>query len=231
MERLLLWDIDGTLIRGGGAVSEAYRKALRAVYRLEGDLATIVYAGKTDGEIALETLARHGLAEEEVLCLLDSFRAAYVAELEAVRGRIAAELRVLPGVPAMLERLAGLAVHQTLLTGNFEPAARIKLSCGRLDHHFDFRIGAFGSDHRDRNCLVPVALEKAQRVHRARFSLSQVVVIGDTPRDIACARAAGVRVVTVATGTVTAAELAEHRPDALLQSLEDTEATLEAVLG
>ncbi len=231
MQPLILWDIDGTLTHSDGTVSAAYRRALPTVYPLPGELARISYAGKTDGQIALETLACHGLREEDAVTRLPIFQAAYIQELDKVRDLIQAGLRVLPGVPQVLDRLSGLPVHQTLLTGNFEPAARIKLSCGRLDHHFDFAIGGFGSADRNRNCLVPVVLQKAQRVHGLSFDLSQVVVIGDTPLDIACARAAGVRVVAVATGTVSAEELAAHDPDVLLESLEDTDRALAALLG
>lgn len=231
MSRFILWDIDGTLIRGGGAVSAAYRRALRSVYRLQGDIASISYAGKTDGQIALETLACHGLSVAEVMDRFEQFRATYVAELELVRGAIAADLRVLPGVRAVLKGLDEAGAHQSLVTGNFEAAARIKLSCGALEHHFAFATSAFGSDHHDRNCLVPLAMDRARSLHGIPLPPEHVVVIGDTPRDIACARAAGVRVIAVATGTVSAEELADHRPDSLLHNLEDTAAAVAALLA
>jgi phosphoglycolate phosphatase len=231
MRRLILWDIDGTMLRSGRAVSEAYERALRSVYRLEGEIARISYGGKTDGQIALETLALHDLAEESVLLLLDSFRETYTAEIQAVKHRMVEDVRVLPGVRELLDRLDGLGANQSLLTGNFEAVARVKLTCAGLEHYFDFAGGAFGSDHRDRDCLVSIAIEKTWRARDIRFSPDQVVVIGDTPRDIACARAGGVRVVAVATGRFEAQELAQHRPDALLESLSDTEVALSAVLG
>jgi phosphoglycolate phosphatase len=231
MRRLILWDIDGTILRSGRAVGEAYERALRNVYRLEGEIARISYGGKTDGQIALETLALHDLAEENVLLLLDTFRETYTAEIQAVKHRMVEDVRVLPGVRELLDRLDGLGAHQSLLTGNFEAVARVKLTCAGLEHYFDFATGAFGSDHRDRDCLVPIAIEKMWRASNIRFSPDQVVVIGDTPRDIACARAGGARVVVVATGRFEVSELAQHRPDALFESLSDTEAALAAVLG
>ena len=108
-----------------------------------------------------------------------------MAELDLVREQLAAGLRVLPGVREVLAQLGALPMRQTLLTGNFESAARLKLACKKLDHYFDFAIGAFGSDHHDRNRLVAIALEKARRVYGLSFEPQQVVVIGDTPLDIA----------------------------------------------
>ena len=230
MRRLVLWDIDGTLVRGGKAVVEAYDSALRAIYRLEGEIARVATAGMTDGQIALETLARHGLAEEAALSLLDDFRAAYSGQLEQIKHRMAEDLEVLPGVRAVLARLEELGVWQSLLTGNYEATARLKLAAVELDHAFDFAVGAFGSDHRDRNCLVPIAIAKARQVRGITLAPEQVVVVGDTPRDIACARAGGARVVAVATGRFSAAELVPHAPDVLLANLGDTERALAAIL-
>jgi phosphoglycolate phosphatase len=231
MRRLILWDIDGTILRSGRATSEAFTRALRSVYRLEQEVARISYAGKTDGQIAVETLAHHDLAEREVLALLDHFRETYTAEVEAARPRLIEDVRVFPGVRELLERLDALGARQSLLTGNFEAVARIKLACAGLEQFFDFATGAFGSDHHDRDCLVPIAIEKTRRERGIAFSADRVVVIGDTPRDIACARAGSARVVAVATGTFAASELQPHEPDALLESLSDTEAALAAVLG
>ncbi len=231
MTRLILWDIDGTLTRGGGATAEAFRRALRDIYRLDGEIARISYAGKTDGQIALETLALHGLPEADVLPLLEHFRAAYLEGLERARERIATEITVLPGVRALLPRLQQAGVHQTLLTGNFEPAARLKLACAGLDGYFDFEIGAFGTDHYDRDSLVPIALGKARRRRGLDVAPAQAVIVGDTERDIACARAGGVRVIAVATGTVPKEELAAGGPDVLLDDLSDTDAVLHLLLG
>ena len=229
--RLILWDVDGTLLRSKGASVRAYLRALRAVYQLEGELARVTMHGKTDGQIALELLAHHDHTEEQALELLDRFREAYVAELEAARSELAADLVVLPGVRDVLERLRARGVRQSLLTGNFEAAARVKLGCAGLDRYVDFAIGAFGSDHRDRNSLVPIALEKARRLRGDALGPADVVVVGDTPRDVACARAGGARAVAVATGQFAADELARHAPDALLPDLRDAESAVSAILA
>ena len=154
-----------------------------------------------------------------------------MAGLHEVREILADHIDVLAGAPAMLDRLAELRVHQSLLTGNYEAAARLKLGSVNLDRHLDFEVGAFGSDHRDRLQLVPVALEKYRRLRAPDLTVDDVVVVGDTPRDIACARAGGARAVAVATGQFSAEVLAEHAPDALLTSLGDTVAAVRAILG
>jgi phosphoglycolate phosphatase-like HAD superfamily hydrolase len=228
---LILWDIDGTLIRARGLFGSVWYQALRTVYQLEGELARIEMAGKTDSQIALEILALHGWTEDAAIPHLDTFREAYIAGLHEVRTGLAEHITVLPGVPEILERLAGLDVRQSLLTGNYEASARLKLGSVGLDHHFDFEIGAFGSDHRDRLRLVPVAVEKGRRLRDLSLTADDVVVVGDTPRDVACARTGGARMVAVATGRYASDALAEHRPDALLASLQDTDAAVAAILG
>ncbi|MCC7369740.1 MAG: haloacid dehalogenase-like hydrolase [Chloroflexi bacterium] len=229
--RLLLWDVDGTLVVSQRLVGEVYIRAAVEAYDLQEDLKHVEWSGKTDSQIVLEALALHGWSEADTVARLDRFRERYLSGLEAVRERLVEDMPILPGVQETLTRLAAPDVAQSLLTGNYEPAARLKLGAVGLDHHFDFRVGAFGSDHRDRTKLAPIAIEKAQRAYGVSIAPADVVVIGDTPRDIACARAGGARIVAVATGHFSADVLAEHRPDALLPSLADTEAALAAILG
>ena len=229
--RLVLWDIDGTLIQARALLGQAWDQALATVFQLEGELARVEMAGKTDSQIVLEVLALHGWTDERAIPHLDRFREAYVSSLHEVRAILADHIDVLAGAPEILDRLAELGGHQSLLTGNYEAAARLKVGSVNLDHHFDFDVGAFGSDHRDRLQLVPVAIEKYRRLRDPGLTIHDVIVVGDTPRDIACARAGGVRAVAVATGQFSAEILAQHVPDALLTSLEDTEAVVRAILG
>jgi phosphoglycolate phosphatase-like HAD superfamily hydrolase len=229
--RLVLWDIDGTLIRARGLFGRVWYEALKTVYQLEGELVRIEMAGKTDSQIALEILALHGWDEDAAIPHLDTFRERYIAVLHEVRASLAEHVTVLPGVPEALERLTTVGIRQSLLTGNYEASARLKLGSVGLDHYFDFEIGAFGSDHRDRLHLVPVSVAKGQRLRDPGLSANDIVVVGDTPRDIACARAGRARVVAVATGRYGTTELAEHRPDVLLESLQDTDAVTAAILG
>jgi phosphoglycolate phosphatase len=229
--RLVLWDIDGTLIRARALLGQAWDQALATVFELEGDLARVEMAGKTDSQIALEVLALHGWTDDRAIPHLDRFREAYVAGLHEVREILVDHIDVLAGAPEILDRLAELGIHQSLLTGNYEAAARLKLGSVNLDHHLDFEVGAFGSDHHDRLQLVPIALEKARRLRDPGLSADDIVVVGDTPRDIACARAGRARAVAVATGQFSAEVLAQHTPDALLTSLSDTEAAVRAILA
>jgi len=147
--------------------------------------------------------------------------------LEAQRELLAGDLRVLPGVDAVLHRLQTLGVTQSLLTGNLEPIARLKLACAGLDSYVDFDLGAYGSDNRDRTCLVPVTRE---RLRQRGLEPNGIIVVGDTPRDIACARAGGAHAIAVATGNYTRADLEAHRPDTVLDDLQATEAVVDALL-
>lgn len=229
--RLVLWDVDGTLMNSRGAIREARARALRAVYGIEGDIKRVAGGGMTDPQLTLETVALHGWTEAAALAHLDAFRDAYLAGLEESRAVLAADLKVLPGVVETIERLHDLGVAQSLLTGNYEPSARLKVSAAGLDLHLDFELGAFGSDNRDRLRLVPVALEKARRRLNPAIGPEDIVVIGDSPRDIACARARGARAVAVATGPHPVSELVSYQPDVLLHDLRNADAAAEAILG
>jgi len=234
MPTVVLWDIDGTLIRSnGGRVSvSAFLRALRQTGDLADDLAYPKNAGgKTDLQIALELLAAASIADDRAAELLTRFGAGYLVELQAERASLTNDLKVLPGVPEVLARLNELGVCQSLLTGNLEPIARLKLACAKLDHYVDFDLGAYGSDNPDRSCLVPVSRERLKGRFGQEISPANIVVVGDTPLDIACARAGGAWVVAVATGNFCRADLGMHQPDVLLDDLQDTEAVVKAVFG
>jgi phosphoglycolate phosphatase-like HAD superfamily hydrolase len=229
--RLILWDVDGTLVFSQRLVAGAYVRSIETIYELGEPLKEVEWSGKTDSQIVLEALALHGWAEDAVIARLDAFREHYVVALHEIRMHLPEDMPILPGVPEALQQLAQAGVTHSLLTGNYEAAARVKLGAIGLDHHFDFSVGAFGSDDRDRTRLVPVAVEKARRRYDPSLSPADIVVVGDTPRDIACARAGGARAVAVATGPYPLEELARHQPDALLAGLSDTAAAAAAILG
>jgi phosphoglycolate phosphatase len=231
---LILWDIDGTLVRsnGGRVAVRAFLRALEQVAQHRVELTYPLDAGgKTDRQLALEVLASSlALAQEEAMALMPAFGDAYLAELERERAQLLADLLVLPGVPDVLQELQKREVAQSLLTGNLEPIARLKLGCVGLAEYVDFEVGAFGSDHHDRTCLVPIARERVRQRIGEEIMPDEIVVVGDTPRDIACARAGGAHVVAVATGRYSREELEAHAPDAVLSDLRDTEAVLETLL-
>ena len=234
MSEVVLWDIDGTLVRGsGGRVSvSAFLRALSLASGLPDGLPYPKDAGgKTDEQIALEVLLLASIAEDRAAQLLPAFREAYTSLLEQERHQLALDLRVLPGVPEALARLQALGVCQSLLTGNLEPIARLKLACAGLDQYVAFELGGYGSDHRDRDCLVPIVRQRLHKQLGREVAAADIVVVGDTPRDIACARAGGARVLAVATGNFSRAELEAHHPDVVFDDLSDTDAVMACLLG
>lgn len=229
MQKLILWDIDGTLIYSGGVAGESMRAAMTRVYGRASTEARHAYAGKTDRQIILETFA--DLGHDALIESLDRFTAAYIEELTVRRAEFLARCRVLPGVAAALERLAAAPVIQSVLTGNLQPIAQLKLDMMQLSHFLDLEAGAYGSDHHSRAELVPFAAARARQRYGRAFVGADVVVIGDTPNDIDCGRAAGARTIAVATGPFGLNELRAHQPDAILADLADTDRVLAAIVG
>jgi phosphoglycolate phosphatase-like HAD superfamily hydrolase len=225
---LVLWDIDGTLLRGNGSLITFFLQALRDVYGV-AQPTRIDYGGKTDQQIVVETLALHTIGEKQALASFERFSAQYQGRIAQHAASLPPMLQVLPGVRAVLEQLQHMNVPQSLLTGNIASVAMHKLQAVGLAHFFDWELGAYGSDHRDRNQLVPIVRRKAQV--RYGLEIERVAVVGDTAHDIACARAGGAHAVAVATGKVSLHELAAHEPDALLPDLSDIDAALSAILN
>jgi phosphoglycolate phosphatase-like HAD superfamily hydrolase len=230
--RLVLWDIDGTLVRSGAIAREAFGRAIASVVeRAEHEIEFVPMSGKTDPQIAREMLLLAAVEDAAA----DGHVPAVIAHLEAELGDAEKMLRqqgrVLPGVRAILERLdADLDVTQTVLTGNTAANARAKLDAFSLSQFFDLGIGAFGSDHADRTELVPIALDRAARFRGLSFDPGDVWVVGDTAHDLACARAAGVRCLLVATGQPPLEELLPLDADGVLPDLADVDGVL-ALLG
>ncbi|MEN3370071.1 MAG: phosphoglycolate phosphatase [Verrucomicrobiota bacterium] len=216
-KRLLLWDIDGTLITTGAAGQRAIARA--TAERFEGgELNGVEIAGRTDIGIAHQILAKYDapVTSESVRSLLDLYVELLADELPRGKGR------VLPGVLALLQH-AAKAPDMTLglLTGNLERGAKLKLEQYQLWHFFAF--GAFADDHHDRNELGTFALSRALERTGMNFPASQVDVIGDTGHDVACGKAFGARTIAVATGSWSREQLAEHRPDFLFDDLSNVD--------
>lgn len=223
--RLVLWDVDGTLLRTNGVAQHAFDTAAEHVLgRPPGDH-RVRMSGKTDPCIALEILAFAGAAPAEAARLLPAVLDRLEAELAAAIDLVREQGHVLPGVAEVLADLHRDAdVVQSVLTGNLAANAGVKLRAFGLDRWIDIEVGAFGSDHHDREELVPVALERVARLRGRTLRPGDVWVVGDTPRDLACARAAGSRCLLVATGQFGVDELGALEPDEVLPDLTDTTA-------
>ena len=228
MPKLVLFDIDGTLVLTGGAGLRAMNRACEDIVGHADALADMPVAGRTDWIILHDTLARigHPLDEDLFAELRDRYLS-YLAEeiLKPGRGIKA----IMPGIRELLDVLDFRdEVFLGLLTGNFQAGARIKLE------HFDlwryFRCGAFGDDAADRNALVPFAVERAKACGVPDISLDQTFVIGDTPHDVACARAVGAIAVGVATGGSSVDQLRASGAEIVFRDLSDTE-TVRRVFG
>jgi phosphoglycolate phosphatase len=227
MERLVLFDIDGTILRSGGAAARAFRRALEEVFGTSGPTDGYSFAGRTDPQIARDLLSLAGLPSREIDEGLERVWEKYLTNLRTELSRT--RVRVLPGVRPLLARLAEEnAAVLGLLTGNVLEGARLKLESAAIDQA-KFVVGAFGSDHADRRELPAVAIERAERRSGHRFAGKSVVIIGDTPFDISCGAHLGVRTIAVGTGTFSAAELAKHGPDHLFDNLSNLKSVWRAI--
>ena len=231
MRKLILFDIDGTLVLTGGAGIRAMNRACEELVGHPLALDGIPVAGRTDRIILTDVVARAGHALDDGL--LERLREAYISKLKeeierpgrtqsfeslGARGGLKA---VMPGIRELLDALERRDdVFLGLLTGNFEAGARIKLA------HFDlwryFRCGAYGDDAADRNELVPFALARARQAGLPDIAPHDILVVGDTPHDVACARAVGATPVAVATGGFTVKQLGESGAEIVFQDLSRT---------
>jgi phosphoglycolate phosphatase len=227
--QLVLFDIDGTLVVTGGAGQRAMNRAFADVFGISDAFTRIELAGRTDTSILGDAFEEQGMTAGPAE--VRAFRVRYLECLREEVPRPGKNKRVLPGIAALLEALdPEPQVFLGLLTGNFADAAEIKL--GHFDLWRYFRCGAFGEDAHDRNHLVPVALDRARSCGLpAHVEAEDVVVIGDTPRDVACAHAHGARVVAVATGQYDRAALERAGAEVVFEDFSDTHAALRALKG
>jgi phosphoglycolate phosphatase-like HAD superfamily hydrolase len=212
--RLLLFDIDGTLVRCGRQVRQLFSEALVEVFGTCGDLDAYDFSGKTDPQIVRELMTGAGLPGERIAAGLPRMADAYLSRLEAQLSTV----EVLPGVMDALgqvRRRADLAVG--LVTGNWRRGASAKLGRVGLD---DFPVGAFGDDGEDRACLPPVALARARERFGYDFAPAEALIIGDSVEDVRCAQASGVPVVAVASGWTSAERLKAAGAERVVPSID-----------
>jgi phosphoglycolate phosphatase-like HAD superfamily hydrolase len=216
--RLILFDIDGTLIKCGIQVKGIFSSALVEVFGQTGDLEGYDFSGKIDTQIVFDLQEGAGLTRQQVADKLPLFKEVYVERLE--RNLDGAEMLQLPAIPELLDTLAERDdVALGLLTGNWEEGARVKLSRFELNHFFPF--GAFGDGQLERTGLPPVALERAREYTGREFRTDETVIIGDSILDVAAAQAHGIVSVAVATGWTPAEKLESAGADWVIPSLEN----------
>lgn len=226
--RLFLFDVDGTLVTARGAGRRAMARAFLAVFGVTGPIERYDFRGKTDPQIVIDLMGAAGLQPGEIAVRLPAFYERYLVELGAEIGD-GERVALLPGIDELVRRLSehpGAMVG--LLTGNIETGARIKLEPTGLWPYF--RVGAYGSDDPDRSRLPAVAVRRAEALVGRSIPPEQVLVIGDTPLDIGCARAFSAVAVAVATGQYGVEELAAFGPDFLFPNLADVPRVLATLL-
>ena len=222
--KVILFDIDGTLVLTGGAGGRAMTRAFDDLFAVPNAFRDISMPGRTDSWILSDAAAAHGIRPAD----LARFPGVYLPHLLRELDQPGSRKGVMPGVRALLDALAGRPdVYLALLTGNYEAAARAKLEYFDLWRYF--RCGAFGDDAPDRNGLLPKALARVRTCGGPAVPASAAVVIGDTPLDIACAAASGARSIAVATGDYDAAALRGAGADVVFDDLSDTQAVLAAL--
>ena len=223
--KLLLFDIDGTILHANGTGRTAIENALAKLCGCPISTESVTFSGKTDPQIMREILTANDINPtpaqvDEALAVYESVASGQLS---------AADVTLLPGVADLLNRLNRRNdVTLGLLTGNIRPMAYEKLSAAGQDHYFPF--GAFGSDHGERSQLPAIAVRRAQAQSGHTFSGRDVVIIGDTPNDIQCGDGIGAFAVGVCTGRYDRPDLAPYEPDALLDDLRAADAFMQHVV-
>lgn len=229
--RLVLFDIDGTLLLSGGAGRRAILAALAEIAPADAAaLHQIRFDGKTDPQIAAELLAAAGASAPDDPGVIDRLLDRYLVHLASDLAVHAGRATLLPGVGELLdlvERESRAVLG--LLTGNVTLGARLKLEAVAIDPD-RFRVGAYGSDHAVRAALPPIAVERATPLFGRPPAGTEVVIIGDTPADVTCGRGIGARSIGVATGSYSAEELARAGADLVLEDFGDAAAACRAIL-
>jgi len=218
--RLLVWDIDGTLINAGGLGRRAMDMAFFDLYGIPEGFREINMAGMLDAVLLDQAYRLHGVCGRDPAEFFNRYAKILAGEVRKLNRPVAA-----PGIPALLKRLENCpGFHHVLGTGNIEAAARLKLSLDRLNGYFP--TGGFGSELAERWQVIRTAIERARQHFGRSFHPSGIYIIGDTPRDIQCGKILGVKTVGVATGSYTCEQLAGCGADFVFTDLSDHEAFL-----
>lgn len=229
--KLLLFDIDGTLIHSNGAGKRVLALALQEVFGTTGPIDSYNMGGKTDKRIVTDLLSAAAIPPAEITALLPELFKRMVAHGQTLFEKGNGSAAPCPGVIPLLQTLQGrYDAILGLVTGNIEPIAPLKIAAAGLDPT-QFRVGAYGSHHIDRDQLPAIAMQQATELTNLVFAGHNTIVIGDTPLDIQCARAVGATAIAVATGRYSTTTLKQYHPDILLDNLADTTAVLQQLMG
>src|SRR5689334_23862125 len=232
--RILLWDIDGTLIRSArpGGYKEYTIPVLEEIFGTAGRLEEMQVSGMTDLQIVFEALRDAGVSQYEILARAELLASRLTEEARRVTGNGVKFFEVLPGVRETLEALAAHPRYESaLVTGNIKAMAKLKMELVGLDHFFTLP-GAFGDESHNRRDLPARAAERIREHLQMDLAPEQFIVIGDTPNDIDCAKHFGARAVAVGTGRFySREEILACKPDALLPDLSDVELVLRTLEG
>lgn len=217
--KLILFDIDGTLLDCGGQARVAFGQALTKVFGETGPIDEYDFSGKTDTRIVVDLMTLAGRPRDEIVAILPRLRDEYLATLDRTLQR--ERMKVLPGIAPLLDHLAARDdIVLALVTGNWERGARIKLSRHDLNRYFGF--GGFGDDVLDRNLLPPLAMERATKFAQREFTPDEALIIGDSVLDVACARASNIPCLAVCTGRTAPADLEAAGPTWIVEDLADS---------
>ncbi len=219
--RLILFDIDGTLIDSGGAGVRALDLAMKDLFSIENAFQGITMAGRTDTQIIRDGLRKHHLPEDNMIgAVIRAYLRFLSREIQNDRKHVK---------PGIHEILAGLqawgSVSTGLLTGNLEKGARIKLEPFGLNEYF--ASGAFGSDDEDRNNLLPIAVNRFEKLSLIQIDIRECIIVGDTPRDVECAHIHGAICIGVATGPYSYDALVDAGADHVVNDLTDQRSILQ----
>lgn len=228
--RVLLWDIDGTLMRStrGGDWTKYFAPAMKEIYGSAGAVEGMSVSGMTDSQIVCEALKDEGISTEKVFSQFGNFTKILAEKMARYVSEQKESYRLLAGVKEILEAVSENPLFlNALLTGNFTGGAKIKLKYFDLWKYFENQPNTFGETSHDRRELAKIAVKNINNFLGTAVSQNRFIVIGDTPNDIKCARSIGAKMIAVATGrNYPASELEAHKPDAVLENLNDTEKVL-----
>ncbi len=229
-DKLILFDIDGTLLVIDSLADRAFRAMTRVVYGLECTFKEIPYPGKTDPKILEEVLTLHGVDDATIWSRYDAAVETYCTYFDSYAKHNSYQITVYPGVMPLLTALKQMPeMHLAILTGNLEHTGWKKLELAGLNHYFTF--GAFGSDSMVRSELVGIALKRAEHRCGIAFSSKNIIMIGDSPYDVECCKPYDVTCIAVATGHSSEDELKSYKPDYTFKNLKNYEKVLQIIIG